>query len=32
MQIICTLLHADNHANTSPLTFYGQDAFSVAHL
>jgi len=26
MQIICTSLQADNHANTLPLTFYGPDA------
>jgi len=26
MQIICTLLQTDNHANTSPLSFYRLDA------
>jgi len=26
MQIICTLLQTDNHANTSPLSFYRPDA------
>jgi len=27
MQIICTSLRTDNHATTSPLSFYGPDAF-----
>jgi len=26
MQIICTLLQTDNHASTSPLSFYRLDA------
>jgi len=26
MQIICTSLHTDNHASTSPLSFYKPDA------
>ena len=26
MQIICTLLQTDNHASTSPLSFYSPDA------
>jgi len=26
IQIICTLLQADNHASTSPLSFYRLDA------
>jgi len=28
MQIICTLLKTDNHASTSPLSFYRPDARS----
>jgi len=27
MQIICISLHTDNHASTSPLSFYRPDAF-----
>jgi len=30
MQIICILLQKDNHANTSPLSFYRPDAPSAA--
>ena len=30
MQIICILLHADNHGNTSSLNFYRPDAFADA--
>jgi len=30
MQIICTLLQTDNHASTSPLTFYRKDALPAA--
>jgi len=30
MQIICTLLQRDNHANTSPLSFYRPDALPAA--
>jgi len=30
MQIICTLLQTDNHASTSPLSFYRPDALPVA--
>jgi len=29
MQIICTLLQTDNHASTSPLSFYRRDALPV---
>jgi len=29
MQIICTSLHTDNHASTSPLSFYKPDALPV---
>jgi len=32
MQIICTLLQTDNHASTSPLSFYKPDAFPAAQL
>jgi len=31
MQIICTSLLTDNHASTSPLSFYRLDARPVAH-
>ena len=31
MQIICTLLQTDNHASTSPLSFYRPDALPAAH-
>ena len=30
MQIICTLLQTDNHASTSPLSFYRPDALPAA--
>jgi len=30
MQIIRTLLQTDNHASTSPLSFYRPDAFPAA--
>jgi len=30
MQIICTSLQTDNHASTSPLSFYKPDALPVA--
>jgi len=30
MQIICTSLQTDNHANTSPLSFYRPDALPAA--
>jgi len=30
MQIICTLLQTDNHARTSPLSFYMPDALPAA--
>jgi len=30
MQIICTSLQTDNHASTSPLSFYMPDAFLAA--
>jgi len=30
MQIICTSIQTDNHASTSPLSFYRPDAFPVA--
>jgi len=30
MQIICTSLHSDNHASTSPLSFYRLDALPAA--
>jgi len=30
MQIICTLLQTDNHASTSPLSFYRPDDFPAA--
>jgi len=30
MQIICTPLQRDNHASTSPLSFYGPDALHAA--
>jgi len=30
MQIICTLLQTDNHASTSPLSFYRPDALLAA--
>jgi len=30
MQIICTLLQTDNHATTSPLSFYRPDARPAA--
>jgi len=29
MQIICTSLQTDNHASTSPLSFYRPDALSA---
>ena len=31
MQIISTSLHTDNHASTSPLSFYRPDALAAAH-
>jgi len=31
MQIICTSLQTDNHASTSPLSFYRPDALPAAH-
>jgi len=31
MQIICTLLETDNHASTSPLSFYRPDTLPTAH-
>jgi len=31
MQIICTSLQTDNHASTSPLSFYGPDARNAAN-
>jgi len=31
MQIICSSLQTDNHANTSPLSFYRPDALPAAH-
>jgi len=30
MQIICTSLQTDNHASTSPLSFYRPDALPAA--
>jgi len=30
MQIICTSLQSDNHASTSPLSFYRPDALATA--
>jgi len=30
MQIICTSLQTDNHASTSPLSFYGPNALPAA--
>jgi len=30
MQIICTLLHTDNHTTTPPLSFYRPDALPAA--
>jgi len=30
MKVICTLLQRDNHASTSPLSFYRPDALPVA--
>jgi len=30
MQILCTSLQTDNHASTSPLTFYSPDALPAA--
>jgi len=30
MQIICTSLQTDNHASTSPLSFYRPDALPTA--
>jgi len=32
MQIICTSLQTDNHASTSPLSFYRPDALPAAQL
>ena len=32
MQIICTSLETDNHANTSPLSFYRPDALPATQL
>jgi len=32
MQIICTLLHIDNHASTSSLSFYRPDALPATQL
>jgi len=31
MQIICTSVQTDNHASTSPLSFYRPDALPAAH-
>jgi len=31
IQIICTLLQRDNHASTSPPSFYRPDALSTTH-
>jgi len=31
MQIICTSLQSDNHASTSPLSFYRLDALPSYH-
>jgi len=31
MQIICTLLQTDNHARTSPLSFYRPDGLPAAN-
>jgi len=31
MQIICTSLQTDNHANTSPLSFYRPDTLPAAN-
>ena len=30
MQIVCTSLQTDNHASTSPFSFYGLDALPAA--